>query len=133
MRVSRGWGVAGSCDGRGVLGHVWDYMLDHIRCRSTGSRVRSYAESRPRSEHRVTCRILCWHTVSRVAPRPSSHMPTSEIGALCHVLCNLLDYVYVYVCVVRYGWVGFVQVNVCVYRYQGLDKVGLLRVQCVQT
>ena len=25
-----GWGVAGSCDGRGVLGHVWDYMLGHV-------------------------------------------------------------------------------------------------------
>lgn len=25
-----GWGVAGSCDGRGVLDHVWDYVLGHV-------------------------------------------------------------------------------------------------------
>lgn len=83
-----------------MLDHVWDYMLGHIRGRSTtGSRVRSCAEARPRSEYWVTCRILCRHTVSRVAPRPSSHMPTSEVGVLCHVLCDLLDYVCVLLCV----------------------------------
>lgn len=56
--------VGGSCDGRGVLGHVGGHVLDHVM----GWGV---AGSCDRVRYWVTCGIICW--------------TISEVGVLGHV------------------------------------------------
>lgn len=53
VRVSRSWGVAGSCDGRGVLGHVGGHVLDHVMGWGVAGHVME-------GGCWITCGIMCW-------------------------------------------------------------------------